>query len=97
VALPAAAQRGIPCVTVARSSSSRKLAQGSGSFFNSFPGVPCTGGPETRELVVTSFTSFAFKQGRASAPSVTFTVFNPQTGSLVTETAGPIALRIRKK
>lgn len=55
------------------------------------------GGPRDRELVVTSFTSFAFKQGRASAPSVTFTVFNPQTGSLVTETAGPIALRIRKK
>jgi hypothetical protein len=38
-----------------------------------------------------------FKLGRASAPSLTFTVCNPQTSNLVTETAGPIALPIRKK
>lgn len=83
-------------VSVAQSTG-HKLAQGSGFFFNDFPGQPCTGSPQTREVVVSTFTSFAFKQGRATATSFSLSVFNPATFDFVTETGGPVELRIRKK
>jgi len=72
-----------------------KLAQGSGSFFNDFPGVPCTGAPQSRDVTVSSFTSFAFKQGKATATG-NLTVFNPSTFTLATESTGPQEIRIRK-
>jgi hypothetical protein len=82
-------------VTVAQVSG-KKLARGDGFFSNNFPGVPCTGGPETRDVTVDSFTSFAFKQGRATATSVNLSVFNPTTFGFVTQTAGPTEFRLRK-
>jgi hypothetical protein len=72
-----------------------KLAQGAGSFFNDFPGVPCTGAPQSQDVTVSTFTSFAFKQGKATATG-TLTVFNPLTFSLVTDTTGPQPIRILK-
>jgi hypothetical protein len=75
-------------------SSGKRLNRGFGSFFNEFPGVPCTGAPESRSLTV-SASSFPFKQGKAAA-SATLTVFNPVSGALVSESIGPQEVRIRK-
>jgi len=73
-----------------------KLVQGSGSFVNDFPGVPCTGSPETREVVVTTFGSIPYKQGKA-AVSANLSVFNPTTGTLTSESSGPLEIRITHK
>jgi hypothetical protein len=75
--------------------SGHKLAQGFGSFVNDFPGVPCTGAPETITVAVGSASSFAFKQGRATA-SADVTVFNPNTFDLITEVADPQPVRITR-
>jgi hypothetical protein len=75
-------------------STGNRLNRGFGSFFNDFPGVPCTGAPESRDVSVTAST-FPFKQGKASV-TVSFTVFNPTTFALVTETAGPQTVHLRK-
>jgi len=72
-----------------------KLAQGSGSFFNNFPGVPCTGAPQSQDVTASTFTSFAFKQGKATATG-NLSVFNASTGSLVTESTGAQPIRIQK-
>jgi hypothetical protein len=58
-------------------------AQGSGSFTNSFPGVPCTGAAETVTMQANAFGSFAFKKGTAIA-SADLTVFDPVSGNLST-------------
>jgi hypothetical protein len=55
--------------------SGHKLAQGSGSFFTNFPGVPC---PASAAVIVNAAGPFAFKQGTATA-SADVTVFNPTT------------------
>jgi hypothetical protein len=81
-------------VTVAQATG-HKLAQGSGSFFNDFPGVPCTGAPQSQDISVQTFTSFAFKQGKAAA-SGSLTLFNPTTFSLPTFPIGPQEIRITK-
>lgn len=81
-------------VSVAQSTG-HKLALGFGSFSNDFPGVPCTGASQTVTATVTTATSFAFKQGKASG-SADVSVFNPVTGDLPTESVGPQAIRIRK-
>jgi hypothetical protein len=81
-------------VSVAQSSG-HKLAQGSGSFANAFPGVPCTGAPQSQDVTVSTSTSFAYKQGRATAIG-NLTVFNPSTSSFVTESTGPQPLRIQR-
>ena len=75
-------------------STGKRLNRGFGSFSNPFPGVPCTGTLQSREVVV-SATAFPFKQGRV-AVSATLTVFNPTTFSFVTATAGPQEFRVRK-
>ena len=79
-----------------RQVSGHKLAAGSGSFVNDFPGIPCTGTPQTVSgIVVDSFTSFVFKNGSASITAV-FTVFNPNTGQLISEASGPTQVRLHK-
>ena len=72
-----------------------KLAGGTGSFINDFPGVPCTGSTQTVTVAVPSVTSFAFKQGTAVA-SADVTVYNPVTSDLITEFADVQATRIRR-
>jgi hypothetical protein len=71
--------------------SGHKLAQGAGSVVAPFPGVPC-GTPE--DVSVRDFSSFAFKQGNATA-SVDVFVFNPATFTLVSQTVTQ-NIRIRK-
>ena len=75
--------------------SGHKVAQGTGTFENDFPGVPCTGSAQTVALSVPTSTSFAFKQGNASA-SANLTLFDPVGGGLTTVTAGPQAVRLTK-
>lgn len=72
-----------------------RLAQGSGSFANEFPGVPCTGSAETVTLTVFNFSPWVFRRGTA-AVSGEVTVYNPITGALVTKSAGPEEIRIRR-
>ncbi|MEJ7585188.1 MAG: hypothetical protein WKF43_14165 [Acidimicrobiales bacterium] len=74
-------------------SSGRKLAQGEGSFFNEFPGVPCTGAQQKVKVTVPSFSSFAFKPGAAAA-TAEVVVFDPVTGELVSKSVGPRAIQI---
>ena len=82
-------------VTV-RQVSGHKLANGSGSFFSNFPGVPCTGSPQTfTGIVVDSFTSFVYKNGRATV-SGTFTAFDPDTGQFFDEVIEPVTVRLHK-
>ena len=76
-------------------SSGHKLAQGTGSFVNDFPGVPCTGSPQSVTVSVPSTSSFAFKQGSAFA-NADVTVFDPVTLDLITEVAPLQSVRIRK-
>ena len=76
-------------------SSGHRLAQGSGTFFNDFPGVPCTGALQTFAVEVRTFGPFAFKQGKASA-TVSLNVFDPVSGQLFAESVGPQDVRIAK-
>jgi hypothetical protein len=64
--------------------SGHKLAQGTGSFVNNFPGVPCTGASETVTVNVNAFGGFAFKQGNKALGSADLTVFDPVSGTLST-------------
>ena len=73
-----------------------KLAQGQGTFSTSFPGVPCTGAPQTYTVVVKDFSAFAFKQGKAAATVTQAAVFNPVTSEFDSVSVGPQQLRIRK-
>jgi len=72
-----------------------KQAVGFGSFFNSFPGVPCTGAPQTSEVTVSSFGSFTFKPGKALV-TATLTVFNPTTFAFDSETTGLVEIHVRR-
>jgi hypothetical protein len=76
--------------------SGHKLSQGSGSFTNNFPGVPCTGVSETVTLQVNASGGFAFKQGKKALASVDFTVFDPVAGTLSTTTVSGQAITIVK-
>ena len=75
--------------------SGHKLAQGTGSFVNDFPGVPCTGSPQSVSVTVPSTSSFTLKQGNAFA-SADVTVFNPVTFDFITEFAPQQSVRLRK-
>jgi hypothetical protein len=59
------------------------------------PGRSVHGQSQAFDVEVPTFTSFAFKQGKATA-SGNLTVFNPETFQLLTESTGPLAIRIRK-
>lgn len=72
-----------------------KLVQGSGFFSNPFPGVPCTGAPQSQTVTASTFGPLAFKQGKAAATG-SLAVFDPSTGTLVSESIGPEAIRLRK-
>jgi hypothetical protein len=71
--------------------SGHKLAQGSGSVFENFPGVPC---PASANITINDSSPFAFKQGTATA-TATVTVFNPTTFSFANQTVTQ-DLRLRK-
>ena len=75
-------------------STGHKLAQGSGSFFENFPGIPCAS-PITNQTTVADSSSFAFKQGKATA-TANVEVFNPTTASFFDETVSQ-SIRISKK
>ena len=62
--------------------SGHKLAQGSGTFTNAFPGVPCTGVSETMTVKVSASGGFAFKKGKRAIGSADLTVFDPASGNL---------------
>ena len=76
--------------------SGHKLAQGSGTFVNNFPGVPCTGASETVSVGVNAFGGFAFKQGHKAIASADLTVFDPVSGNLSTTSITGQAVTIRK-
>jgi hypothetical protein len=73
-----------------------KLAQGSGSFVNNFPGVPCTGVSETVAVQVNASGSFAFKRGDHAIASADFTIFDPVSGILSTTSVTGQAITITK-
>jgi hypothetical protein len=75
--------------------SGHKVAQGTGSFVNNFPGVPCTGSTQTVALSVPTGTSFAFKQGSASV-SADVTLFDPVSGNLTGFSSAPQDVRLTK-
>ncbi len=77
--------------------SGHKLAQGSGSFVNAFPGVPCTGTSETVTLQVNVFGAFAFKQGKKAIGSADLTLFDPVAGTLSATSVTGQAITITKK
>ena len=62
--------------------SGHKLAQGSGSFSNTYPGMPCTGAPETVNVRVNAFGALAFKHGTKATASVDLNLFDPVTDNL---------------
>lgn len=79
-------------------STGQKLATGIGFVTTAFPGTPCTGGPQTMTVPVrVGFSSFAFKQGKATVTGG-LNLFDPDppvpTG--VFESFGPITTRIAK-
>ncbi len=76
--------------------SGHKLAQGSGSFVNNFPGVPCTGVSETVTVNVTAFGGFAFKQGNKALGSADLTLFDPVSGTLATTSISGQTITITK-
>jgi hypothetical protein len=74
--------------------SGHKLAQGFGSFENSFPGVPCTGASEKVTLQVTASGSFAFKAGNKAMANADLTLFDPVSGNLSTTSVTGQAITI---
>ena len=76
--------------------SGHKLAQGAGSFFNTFPGVPCTGAPESAIVQVLDSGGFAFKQGNKAMATVDLNLFNPVSGGLSTTSITGQAITITK-
>jgi hypothetical protein len=75
--------------------SGHKVAQGSNSIFENFPGVPCTGSNQIVTITVPTSSSFAFKQGNA-LESADVTLFDPVSGNFTDVTAGPTGVRITK-
>jgi hypothetical protein len=76
--------------------SGHKLEQGSGSFTNNFPGVPCTGASETITVPVNAFGALAFKHGTKATASVDLTLFDPVAGNLSTTSLTGQAITITK-
>jgi hypothetical protein len=76
--------------------SGHKLAQGTGSFFNNFPGVPCTGASETVTVQVNATGSFAFKQGKKAIGSADLNLFDPVSGNLSTTSISGQTVTITK-
>jgi hypothetical protein len=68
-----------------------RLASGAG--FSSFT---CTGEPQTQTVPV-RFSIFALKQGKATATATLRVIDLIDFEPFVTETTGPIAVRVRKK
>lgn len=63
-----------------------KLVQGSGSFVNNYPGVPCTGTTEKVTVQVITSGSIAYRRGDRAIASADFTVFDPVAQILTTTT-----------
>lgn len=61
-----------------------RLAQGSGSFSNNFPGNPCRGTLQTRAVRVEAFGAWIFEAGKKAVASADLTLFNPVSGALTT-------------
>ena len=76
-----------------RQVSGHKLAQGAANFENPPPGVPCTGAPESVTMTVPAGIAFTFKVGQAVA-SADFTVFDPVSGVLTTDSVTGQVVRI---
>ena len=76
--------------------SGHKLAQGSGSFVNNFPGVPCTGASETVTVNVNVSGGFAFKHGNKALGSADLTLFDPVSGNLSTTSISGQTITITK-
>ncbi len=64
--------------------SGHKLAQGTGSFTNAFPGVPCTGVSEKVTVQVNASGAFAFRKGDKALASADLSLFDPVSGNLST-------------
>ena len=77
--------------------SGHKLTQGSGSFVNNFPGVPCTGTSETVTVQVNAVGALAFKTGKKAIGSADLTLFDPVAGTLTTTSVTGQAIAIIKK
>jgi hypothetical protein len=73
-----------------------KLTQGVGSILNDFPGVPCTGAPETLSVPVTATGSFAFKQTKKALASADLNLFDPVSDNLSTTSITGQAVTITK-
>jgi hypothetical protein len=76
--------------------SGHRLAQGFGSYFNNFPGVPCTGAPETVSVQVQDSGGFAFKRGNKAMATVDLNLFDPVTHNLSTTSITGQAITITK-
>lgn len=76
--------------------SGHKLTLGTGSFINDFPGVPCTGVPETVTVQVNATGSFAYKQGKKAIGNTDLNLFDPVSGNLSTTSVTGQAVTIRK-
>jgi hypothetical protein len=76
--------------------SGHKLTQGFGTFFNNYPGVPCTGVSETVTVQVDAFGAYAFKGSHKAIASADLTVFNPVSGILSTTSTTGRAVTITK-
>jgi hypothetical protein len=71
-----------------------RLAQGFGSFENTFPGVPCTGQPQAFSILIPNSSPWAFARGEAEADGIV-NVFNEAAGELVFKTIDPQEIEIR--
>jgi hypothetical protein len=76
--------------------SGHKLAQGTGFFENTFPGLPCTGASETVTVQVPATGSFAFKSGNKATASVDLNLFDPVSGTISTTSITGQAITITK-
>jgi hypothetical protein len=76
--------------------SGHRLAQGFGSFYNRFPGVPCTGASQSVTVPVTDYEGFAFKQGTRVMAGADLNLFDPVSGNLSTTTITAQSVRIFK-
>lgn len=72
-----------------------KQAVGSGFLSNPFPGVPCTGTSQSSDIIATSFSSFAFKPGKATV-TAGLTVFNPTTFNFASDASDPVEIHVRR-
>lgn len=76
--------------------SGHKLAQGTGTFENNFPGVPCTGASETVTVQVPASGGFAFKVGKNAIANADLNLFDPVSNNISTTTISGQAITITK-